>query len=89
MPNKMKVVEPQSSFHLVWWKTWSENFLEPIHTILVFEVLILRPEKLEKNSMISNSENKDSEEPSRVNEVSSAYCDILCSLSFMIYLYFV
>ena len=33
--------------------------------------------------MVYKAANKDSDEPSMVNEVSFAYCDILCSFSFM------
>jgi hypothetical protein len=74
-----------SDFHLVWWNTWSEIFFEPIQTILVLDVLIFRPEKLEKNSIVSNAAKSDLGEPSRASEVSSAYCDILCSVFFYIY----
>jgi hypothetical protein len=40
---------------------------------MVFEVLIPRPEKLEKNSIVSKAAKSDSGEPSRAREVSSAY----------------
>jgi hypothetical protein len=50
---------------------------------LVLDVLILKPEKLEKYSIVSSAAKSDCGEPSRASEVSSAYCDILCSVLFI------
>lgn len=35
-------------FQLVWWKTWLENFLEPIQMIFDFELLIFKTDNFAK-----------------------------------------
>lgn len=45
---KTKVVDPQSSFNIVWLKTYFEDFLETIQTSSVFEKFTFKPEHFEK-----------------------------------------
>ena len=76
IPSKLKdVAPPQSSFHLECCKTYFKNLLEPIHTILVFETFIFKPENFEKYTSVSSAANRDSWEPSKVRDVPSAYWD--------------
>ena len=65
IPNKLNVVVPQSSFHLVWWYTWSENFWNQSNFFLFYIYLPYSIKCCKKNM----------DEPSRVSEVSSAYCE--------------
>ena len=56
----------------------------PIHTAWVFSKLILRPEKLEKSDNTLSVLFNELLVPSKRNNVSSAYCDSLCSFSLII-----
>ena len=78
MPKRLKVCLPQSSFHFVL-IAFVSIVLEPIHTNCVFLKLTLRPDIIAKSSNSFNNSFNDFPEPSRNMDVSSAYCEILCS----------
>ena len=83
IPNRLKVVQPQSSSSLMWWRL-DFNLFEPIQTTLIFKLFILSPDNYEKKiSNVSNKLERESGEPTRINDIWPAYCLILCSLLFI------
>ena len=54
IPNRLKVVQTQSSFHLVWWKTWFENILSLSKSLWFLSCLFSVQRILRKKSSISS-----------------------------------
>ena len=78
MPKSLKVCLPHNSFHFVLIELVS-NFLAPIRTSCVLSKLTLRPDIAAKKSNSFKSSFNELSEPSRNMDMSSAYCEILCS----------
>ena len=80
IPKILNLLLPQESFHLVL-IALVLCFFEPIHTTCVLSKLILRPYTFANLSRSVNVQFRASDDPSKNIDVSSAYCEILNSVS--------
>ena len=88
IPRSLKSVLSHDNFHLVFIVA-ELNFSFPIQTTCVLSKFTFKPEIIEKSCNTFNISLSEFSDPSKMTDISSAYCDSLYSLLFMKMLFMV